>query len=244
MQLQNHRAVIVGGTSGIGLETAKLFLSQGARVTVASRSQEKVNAAVHELGSTAQGYALDFQDESGLKQFFEKIGNIDHLVVTAAGGLSTTAPFDAMQIDVAKAEFDSKFWGQYTTVKAALPYIRKSGSITLTSGSAAARPTKGASTLVAINSAIEGLTRALAIDLAPIRVNAVSPGVVDTPIYSGMDPVSRAEVFQKISRSLLLQHVANPKEIAETYLYLATNTYTTGSVLQVEGGSILSGGMG
>jgi NAD(P)-dependent dehydrogenase (short-subunit alcohol dehydrogenase family) len=241
MALQNHRAVIVGGTSGIGLATAKLFLSQGAQVTVASRLQEKVNAALHELGPTAHGYVMDFQDESQTKQFFEKIGDFDHLVVTAAGGGSSHGSFGALGIDVARAEFESKFWGQYATVKAALPFIRKPGSITLTSGAAAARPMKGASTLVAINSAIEGLTRALAMDLAPIRVNVVSPGVVDTPVFSGVDAASREAMFQKIAQSVLLRHVAKPEEIAEAYLYLATNTYTTGSVLQVEGGAILSG---
>jgi len=241
MTLKNSRAVIIGGTSGIGLATAKLFLSQGAQVTVASRSQEKVNAAIHELGPSAQGYTMDFREEIQLKPFFEKIGEFDHLVVTAAGGGTSQGAFSALGIDVARAEFNSKFWGQYATVKAALSFVRKTGSITLTSGAAAARPMKGASTLVAINTAIEGLARALALDLAPIRVNVVSPGVVDTPVFSRIDAATREAMFQMITQSVLLQHVAKPEEIAEAYLYFATNTYTTGSVLQVEGGAILSG---
>lgn len=126
------------------------------------------------------------------------------------------------------------------TVKAALPFIKKSGSITLTSGSFSIRPAHGTSTVAAINSAIEGLVRGLAVDLAPIRINAVSPGVVDTPIFSGMDEESREAMFQATAKSLLLKHVAKPEEIAEAYVYLAKNTYTTGSVIHIEGGAILS----
>jgi NAD(P)-dependent dehydrogenase (short-subunit alcohol dehydrogenase family) len=148
--------------------------------------------------------------------------------------------FESLPVNQAKLAFDSKFWGQYLAVKAALPYIKKTGSITLTSGVYAVRPAQGASTLAAINSAIEGLVRGLAIDLAPIRVNAVSPGLVDTPIYSAMDAVTREGMFQTVAQSLLVKHVAQPEEIAEAYVYLANNTFTTGSTIQIEGGAMLS----
>jgi NAD(P)-dependent dehydrogenase (short-subunit alcohol dehydrogenase family) len=182
---------------------------------------------------------LDFRDESQTKQFFENIGPFDHLVVTAAGD-SAMMPFNALPNEYARAAFDSKFWGQYLTVKAALPFINKSGSITLTSGAFSIRPAQGYSTMAAINSAIDGLVRGLAVDLAPIRVNAVSPGVVDTPVFSKMDAERREMMFQAIAQSLLLKHIAKPEEVAEAYVYLAKNTFTTGSVLQIEGGAILS----
>jgi len=114
------------------------------------------------------------------------------------------------------------------------------GSITLTSGIYAARPAQGASTLAAINSAIEGLVRGLAVELAPIRVNVVSPVLVDTPIYSTMDAGTREGMFQTVAQSLLVKHVAQPEEIAEAYVYLANNTFTTGSTIQIEGGAMLS----
>ncbi|MBB6735896.1 SDR family oxidoreductase [Cohnella zeiphila] len=239
MSLLNHRAVIVGGTSGIGLAVAKSFLDLGARVIVASRSQDKVDAAIMELGQEAQGHALDFRDEAGTKRLFENVGPFDHLVVTAAGD-SAMAPFEALSADEARATFDSKFWGQYLTVKAALPFIRKSGSITLTSGAFNLRPAPGSSTMSAINSAVDGLVRGLAVDLAPIRVNAVSPGVVDTPFFGGMDAASREAMFQAIAQTLLLKRIAKPEELAEAYAYLAKNSNTTGTVLQVEGGALLS----
>ncbi|GMA52185.1 short chain dehydrogenase [Alicyclobacillus contaminans] len=238
MSLQSHRVVIVGGTSGIGLAVAKSFLAEGAEVIVASRSQEKVDAAKKELGQAAHGHVLDFRDEIQTKQFFENIGPFHHLVITA--GDAAMGPFDALPIRDARAAFDSKFWGQYVTVNGALPFIKDSGSITLTSGVYGVRPARGAATLAAINSAIEGLARGLAVDVAPIRVNVVSPGLVDTPIYSGMDAESREAMFQSVAQSLLLKHVARPEEIAEAYVYLAKNTFTTGTVIQIEGGAMLS----
>lgn len=238
MSLQNQRVVVIGGTSGIGLEVAKLFSHQGAKVIVASRSKEKLAAAQEQAGLELDGYILDFRDEQQNEQFFQKVGEFDHLIVTAGDGIMGS--FAALPVEQAKFAFDSKFWGQYLIVKSSLPYIKKSGSITLTSGVYGLRPAQGASTLAAINSAVEGLVRGLAVDLAPIRVNAVSPGLVDTPIYSAMDASAREGMFQAVAQSLLLKHIAKPDEIAHAYTYLATSTFTTGSTIQIEGGALLS----
>ncbi len=238
MSLQNQRVVIIGGTSGIGLAVAKSFLDEGAEVIVASRTKDKVEAAKQQLGSAVMGHVLDFRDEKQTEQFFQTIESFDHLVITAGGG--AMGAFESMPINEAKSAFDSKFWGQYVTVKAALPFLNKTGSITLTSGVYAVRPAKGASTLAAINSAIGGLVRGLAVDLAPIRVNVVSPGLVDTPIYNAMDAATREVMFQMVAQSLLVKHVAKPEEIAKAYVYLADNTFTTGSTIQIEGGAMLA----
>lgn len=238
MSLQNQRVVIVGGTSGIGLAVSQAFIDMGADVVVASRSAEKIAATKEQLGHLVEGHVVDFRNEHALDALFQTVGQFHHLVVTAGDG--AMGPFNTLPVDTAKGAFDSKFWGQYLTVKAALPYIDKSGSITLTSGVYGTRPPKGASTLAAINSAVEGLARGLASDLAPLRVNVVSPGLVDTPIYSGMDEATREGMFQSVAESLLVKHIAKPEEIAQTYVYLASNTFTTGTTIQIEGGALLS----
>jgi NAD(P)-dependent dehydrogenase (short-subunit alcohol dehydrogenase family) len=237
VSLQDNRVVIIGGTSGIGLAAAKAFVDEGAKVIVASRTTDKVEAAVQQLGHEVEGHVLDFREEEQTAQFFREIGSFHHLVITAGG--AAMGAFESLPVDKAKAAFDSKFWGQYQTIKAALPYIHETGSITLTSGVYAMRPARGASTLAAINSAIGGLARGLAVDLAPIRVNVVSPGLVDTPIYGGMDSSMRESMFQKVAQSLLVKHVAKPEEIAKAYVYLASNTFTSGSTIQIEGGAML-----
>ncbi len=238
MTLQNKRVVVIGGTSGIGLAVSKAFVEAGSHVFVASRSTDKVEMAKSIIGSDVEGYVVDFREEAALEEFFQSVGPFHHLVVTAGDGVM--GPFHSLPVTAARTAFDSKFWGQYVTARAALPFIDASGSITLTSGVYGTRPPKGAATLAAINSAVEGLTRGLACDLAPIRVNVVSPGLVDTPIYSGMDDEARQGMFKAVASQLLVQHIAKPEEIAQAYVYLASNTFTTGTTLSIEGGALLS----
>jgi NAD(P)-dependent dehydrogenase (short-subunit alcohol dehydrogenase family) len=238
MLLKGKRVVVVGGTSGIGLSTAKAFLDESAEVIIASRSAVKISEAKQTLGGNVEAFEMDFRSEEKAAEMFAKIGPFDHLVITAGEG--AMGGFRELPVEQAQSAFDSKFWGQYITVKAATPYLNKSSSITLTSGVYGKRPAKGASTLAAINSALEGLMRGLTVDLAPIRVNVVSPGIVDTPVYGSMPEEQRKAMFNAIAQQLPVGRVAQPEDIAETYVYLAKNGFTTGSVILIEGGALLA----
>ncbi|MCK9909647.1 SDR family oxidoreductase, partial [Microbacteriaceae bacterium K1510] len=211
------------------------FLEQSAQVIIASRSSQKLSDAKRALGDNLEAHELDFRSEETAANFFSKVGTFDHLVITAGEG--AMGLFSDLPVANAKEAFDSKFWGQYVTVRAALPCLEKTGSITLTSGVYGVRPPKGASTLAAINSAIEGLVRGLAVDVAPIRVNVVSPGIVDTPIYAGMPEEQRQAMFTGIGQQLPVGRVAKPEDIAQSYVYLAKNGFTTGSVVLIDGGA-------
>lgn len=237
MSLKGKRVVVIGGTSGIGLSTAKAFLDQSAQVIIASRSNSKLSDATQVLGGNVEAYEIDFRSEEKAVDFFAKVGKFDHLVVTAGEG--AMGHFSELPVANAKEAFDSKFWGQYITVRAALPYLNNESSVTLTSGVYGVRPPKGATTLAAINSAIEGLVRGLSLDLAPIRVNVVSPGIVDTPIFAGMPDDQRQELFNGIAQQLPVGRIAQPQDIAESYVYLAKNGFTTGTVVLINGGAHL-----
>lgn len=237
MSLKGKRVVVLGGTSGIGLAAARAFLDQYAQVIIASRSDSKLSEAKQVLGGIVEGYEIDFRSEEKVADFFSKVGNFDHLVLTAGEG--TMGHFSELPVASARDAFDSKFWGQYITVRAALPYLNNESSITLTSGVYGVRPPQGATTLAAINSAIEGLVRGLSIDLSPIRVNVVSPGIVDTPIYARMSDDQRQELFNGIAQQLPVGRIAQPQDIAETYVYLAKNGFTTGTAVLIDGGAHL-----
>jgi NAD(P)-dependent dehydrogenase (short-subunit alcohol dehydrogenase family) len=237
MSLKEKRIVVVGGTSGIGLATAKAFLDESAHVIIASRSASKLSEAKRTLGENVEAFELDFRSEEQVAGFFKKVGNFDHLVITAGEG--AMGHFSDLPVANVKEAFDSKFWGQYLTARAAVPYLDNAGSITFTSGVYGVRPAKGASTLAAINSAIEGLVRGLSVDLSPIRVNVVSPGIVNTPVYSGIPEEQRKAMFTGVASQLLVKLVAEPEDIAQTYVYLAKNRFTTGSVVLIDGGAHL-----
>ena len=231
--LHAKKVVIVGGTSGIGLAVAEAALAQGAKVVVASSQQASVDAALKRLGDGAEGHAIDVNDEASVAGVFERIGAFDHLVYTAGDwGSFVGGPLAGVDLNAAKAALGVRFWGALAVIKHGHGKIAEGGSITLTDGMMAHRPMKGAALSTAILGAIEYLTRGLALDLAPIRVNCVCPGLVMTERNSAM-PAAAAERY---TARLPLARGAVPDEVAQAYLYLMRGGYTTGQVLMVDGG--------
>jgi NAD(P)-dependent dehydrogenase (short-subunit alcohol dehydrogenase family) len=238
MKLNGQRIVILGGTSGIGLATARAVAEQGADVVVASSRRVSVDAALDVLPARAQGHVLDMSDSAAIEAFFETLGAFDHLVYTAGEALSLM-PLDDMDIANARAFFELRYWGALTAAKAARPHIRAGGSIVFTGGIAGARPGPGWAVAASICSAMEGLTRALAVELAPLRVNVVAPGVVRTPLWREWDEASREAFYAERAKAIPVGHVGEPEEIAKAYVYLMEQTYGSGQTLVVDGGNVL-----
>jgi NAD(P)-dependent dehydrogenase (short-subunit alcohol dehydrogenase family) len=237
-QLTDTRAVILGGTSGIGLATARAAAAAGASVVVASANPERVDAALEQLPADAEGYAVDLRDDNAIRALFARLGAFDHLVFTAGDAL-LISPLGELDLTTARRAYDVRFWGALAAVRHAAPLIRAGGSITLSSGGAGERPMTGWSVAASICGAVESLTRALALELAPIRVNAVTPGLVRTELWSPLGEQATNDLYASYGSTLPVGRVGEPEEIAETFLYLMGNGYTTGSIVPVNGGGLL-----
>ena len=238
MSLSGTRVVILGGTSGLGYAVAEGAIRQGASVVVASKRAERVHAATASLGQHAEGHAVDLSSETSIKDFFGLIGPFDHLVYTAGDSLLVGA-LDTIDVAAARDFFGVRVWGAFAAVKYGAPLIRDGGSVVLTTGAAGRRPQRGWTVTAALCTAMEGLTRALAVELAPVRVNLVCPGVVRTPLWSGMPDDEREAMYQHIGSVLPVGRVGTPEDVAEAYLYLMRERYSTGQIVVVDGGHVL-----
>jgi len=227
--MDGKRVVVIGGTSGIGRAVAEGVAALGAKVVVASSSAEKVEKA---RSNSLEAYAVNVKDEADVSQFFEKVGAFDHLVYTAGDWGSRGGPMEAIDLEVARNIFAVRFWGAVASVKHALKTIAKDGSIVLTDGMIAHRPRKAAVVSSAMAGSIEHLVRGLAVELAPVRINGVCPGYIETEIWGNTPREQRLKMTERYP----LQRPGSPAECAEAYLYLMKGGYTTGQVLYVDGG--------
>ncbi len=241
MTLGGKRVLVIGGGSGIGYAVAEAALKDGAQVTVASSHADKVRGAADRLGGGAQAAVLDVTDEAAVAAFFAgRAEAFDHIAFTAGDwGGPRRGPLADLDLNAAAALFRVRVWGALAVAKHAAPSLAPGGSLTLTDGMIAQRPTKGSAVSTAMAGAVEHLTRGLAVELAPVRVNCVCPGLIRTGVWDRIPEGERAAEFARLTSHQLLPRIGEPTEAAEAYLYLMRAGYTTGQVLYVEGGSAL-----
>ncbi|HEY3991426.1 MAG TPA: SDR family oxidoreductase [Ktedonobacteraceae bacterium] len=238
MALNGKRIVLLGGTSGIGFATAEMAAREGAAIVVASSKRESVDRALARLPKGTEGYALDLSNEEQVRDFFNHIGAFDHLVFTA-GETFQRGELSETNVEQARHSFDLRFWGAFMAAKYGSSHIRPGGSIVLTSGVAGQRPHKGWTVGAGICGATEALTRALAVELAPIRVNAVCPGPVKTEMWMIMPEEVREATYRSLEQALLVGRVGEAHDLAQAYLYLMRGEFSTGQVIIVDGGTTL-----
>jgi NAD(P)-dependent dehydrogenase (short-subunit alcohol dehydrogenase family) len=233
--------LVIGGTSGIGEATARAFSARGDRVVVAGRDPQRLSAALDRLGDGVEGTACDAGDPDAVHELAASIAPIDVLVL-APSGAAGAGPIADLELDDLRSGFEGKFWPQVTALQRALPSLADDGAAVLVTAGSARAALPGTAGLAAINGALEAMVAPLAAELAPRRVNAVSPGVIDTPWWDAQGPGVREATFDAFASSLPAGRVGHPDDVAAAIVAMATNRYVTGSVLDCAGGGQLATG--
>jgi len=232
MDLRGTDVVIIGGSSGMGFAVAKLVKERGARVTIVGRSHEKLQRAARRLGST-QTVAADITHEPDVQALFQGMERVDHVFISA--GRPLFGRLLEAELETLRSDVDQRFWGVVYVVRHAAPRMRQ-GSITFISGQFGSRPAVGAIVTSAMNSAVETLAKGLALELAPIRANAIAPGAIDTP-FAGEEGQKKSKQWARAR--LPVKRIGTVEEVAQAALLLMTNDYITGEVLHIDGGGRL-----
>ena len=230
--LSGKTIIVIGGSSGIGAAVAQAALARGAHVIVAGRRL----APGSDNGLRSE--PVDVTDSASLKQLFETVGRFDHLVYTS-GPSVRAKPLIETDLDEARDNFDVKLWGALRAIQHALPFLHEQGSITLTSGQLGRKLATGQFIKTGINAATEALGKQLAKELAPRRVNVISPGVIDTPAYAGLGQEQRLAMFAKAGQGLPVGRVGQAEEVASGYVLAMENGFMTGAVVDIDGGGLL-----
>lgn len=235
--MKNQTVLVVGGLSGIGRAVAEQAAAAGARVIVAGRSASKAEAKAS-LPAGIEAAYVDISDDASVARLFAEVGAFDHLVVTA-GPVIGSAKLAALNVDDAIAAFNVKFFGQLRVAQRAIASIKATGSITFTSGLLAHKAVPGALVKAAMNAATEIMGKTLAKELAPLRVNVVSPGMVETGMWGDMSEADRKAMAARAGANIPVGRVGQGSDLAQAYLMLMQNGFMTGAVVDVNGGGLL-----
>jgi NAD(P)-dependent dehydrogenase (short-subunit alcohol dehydrogenase family) len=224
------RVVVMGGTSGIGLAVAERLAGEGAEVIVTGRNPERLAAAKDRVSAAEQ---VAGTVEAEVAAFFDGLGEIDHLVLAFSPGPVGMGPFREIGGDLVRAAFEGKLFGYLSAIR----HAQVTGSITMISAASARAAYPGTVALSAVNGAIERIVAPLAVELAPVRVNAVSPGVIDTDWWSFLDADARAAQFSELGAGVPLQRIGRADEVAAAVAYLVHAPFVTGDIMAVDGGA-------
>jgi NAD(P)-dependent dehydrogenase (short-subunit alcohol dehydrogenase family) len=230
MDIRNKRAIVLGGTSGIGLATVEQLVAEGAEVIAGSRTERP-------LPRGARFYAIDVLDRTALEQLFSQHAPFDILVNAATGGERATGPFLKMDLDGFQGSF-RKLWGYVNSVRIGAPHMNDDGTIVLVSGSPARKAPPGFAAISTVGNAVEGFVRAVAPEIAPRRINVVSPGFIDTPMFP-VQGDARARLLTQATVNNVIKRAGRAEEVAQAVLFLVRNDFVTGTTIDVDGGALL-----
>ena len=234
MDIAGKKAIVLGGTSGIGLKTSLVLVEKGANVVAVSRDPTKAG----DVPVGIRLVALDTRDAEAVETFFNIEGDIDILVNSATGGSRAFGPFMDMDMKGFQGSFD-KLWGYANVLRYGVSHVRENGSIVLVSGSPARKPKPGQIALSAVGSAVEALAHAIAAEIAPKRINVVSPGIIDTPMValSGDD---RTKHYERVTKAHLIDRPGSPEEVAKGIIFAIENDFITGTTIDIDGGWLVA----
>ncbi|NWD83026.1 SDR family oxidoreductase [Pseudomonas reactans] len=230
--LNGKTIIVIGGSSGIGAAVAKAAAAQGAQVVLAGRR------LVSGVENGLRSEPVDVTDAASLQRLFETVGRFDHLVYTSGPSVRAKTLIETDLVE-AQENFNVKLWGSLRAIQLALPFLSEHGSISLTSGQLGRKSVAGQFIKTGINAATEALVKQLAKELAPRRVNAISPGVIDTPAYAGLAEDQRLAMFAKAGGALPVGRVGQAQEVAAGYVLAMENGFMTGAVIDIDGGGLL-----
>lgn len=237
MDINNRKAIVLGGTSGIGLAATQQLEEAGATVVAGSRSAENIEVARGTTGPRVSYREVDTLDRDALSKLFQDEAPFDILVNSATGGARASGPFLQMDLDAFQLSF-RKLWGYTNSVRLGAEFLSNDGAIVLVSGFPARKSNPGSLAISTVGNAVEGFARALAPEIAPRRVNIVCPGLIDTPMFP-QEGEQRKQFLANATQRTLIPRAGTADEVASAILFAIQNDYMTGSTIDIEGGALL-----